>query len=269
MVKLKIMSYTTRLEWGEFYKHLNTKDWYRDMQDELAVSVFEINLGRLPYQENILETYKPSDFKDMSPIVLLQIDRYFITGNNIKINNALVDEDITIFAMEVLDYYGVTGEDIIKMYWYFISLYDNSADNLMMGSGDFVAYKNLLEREKEKMNMYVDVKRDRPHMNKDMFDMTITSIFFGGITNRVKEEWTWKKYWWAFIDVEKALRKYPLMGYSGKTTSNKMDLALKMIIDINKSGIGIQNIQNYVGGKRDSTVMFMNWMDTPNSQTFK
>ena len=211
--------------------------------------------------DNILETYKPSDFKDLSPITLLQIDRNFITGNDIKINNALVDEDITIFAMEVLDYYGVTGEDIIKMYWYFISLYESMPENLRMDSGDFVAYKNLLENEKEKMQLYVDVKRDRPHMNKSMFDMTITSIFFGGITNRVKEEWTWKKDWWAFIDVEKALRKYPLM--------NKNNNPLEMIIDINKSGIGIQNIKNYVGGKKDSTVVFMNWMDTPNSQTFK
>ena len=269
MVKLKIMSYTVRIAWSEFYKHLNTKEWYRDYQDKLAVSVFENNLRRLPMQDKILETYKPSDFKDLSPIDLVKIPRNFITRNDIKINNALVDEDITIFAKKVLDYYGVTGEDIIKMYWYFVSLYESMAENLNMESGDFVAYKNLLEREREKMNMYMDVKRDRPHMNKDMFDMTLVSIFFGGITNRVKEEWTWKKDWWAFIDVEKVLRKYPLMGYSGKTSSDKMDLALKMIIDINKSGIGIQNIQNYVGGKRDSTVMFMNWMDTPNSQAFK
>ena len=255
------MSYTTSLVWSEFYKHLNTKEWYRDYQDKLAVSVFENNMRRMQMLDNILETYKPSDFKDLSPITLLQIDRNFITGNDIKINNALVDEDITIFAMEVLDYYGVTGEDIIKMYWYFISLYESMPENLRMDSGDFVAYKNLLENEKEKMQLYVDVKRDRPHMNKSMFDMTITSIFFGGITNRVKEEWTWKKDWWAFIDVEKALRKYPLM--------NKNNNPLEMIIDINKSGIGIQNIKNYVGGKKDSTVVFMNWMDTPNSQTFK
>lgn len=259
------MSYTTRLEWSEFYKHLNTKEWYRDYQDKLAVSSFENNLSRLPMLQNILETYKPSDFKDVSPIVLLRIDRNYITKNDIKINNALVDVDITIFAMEILDYYGVTGEDIIKMYWYFVSLYDNSAENLSMGSEDFVAYKNLLEREKEKMNLNLDVKRDRPHMNKEMFDMTITSIFFGGIANRIKEEWTWKDDWWAFIDVEKALMEYPI----AKISSYKEGLALKMIIDINKSGMGIQNIKNYVGGKRDSSIMFMNWMETPNSQTFK
>ena len=263
------MSYTTRLEWSEFYKHLNTKEWYIDYQDRVAVSVFENNLRRLPMQDNILETYKPSDFKDLSPIDLLYINSNYISRNDIKINNALVDVDINIFAKKVLDYYGVTGEDIIKMFWYFVSLYESMTENLNIESGDFVAYKNLLEMEKEKINFNLDVRRDRPHMNRDMFDMIITSIFFGGIANRFKEEWTWKKDWWAFIDVEKALRKYPLMGYSGKTSSDKMDLALEMIIDINKSGTGIQNIQNYVGGKRDSTVMFMNWMDTPNSQTFK
>jgi len=262
------MSYTVRLAWSEFYKHLNTKDWYRDMQDKLAVSSFENNLGRLPMLDNILETYKPSDFKDLSLISsidnaydLLKIDTNYITRNDIKINNALVVENIYVFAKKVLDYYGVTGEDIIKMYWYFISLYDSSAKNLSMGSGDFVAYKNLLEKERKVMGLDVDVKRDRPHMNEDMFDMTLVSIFFGGIANRTKEEWTWKNDWWAFIDVEKALRKYPLM--------NKNNNPLEMIIDINKSGIGIQNIKNYVSGNKDSPIVFMNWMDTPNSQTFK
>lgn len=258
------MSYTTRLEWSEFYKHLNTKEWYRDYQDKLAVSVFENNLRRLPMQDKILETYKPSDFRDLSPIDLLQIDENYITKNDIKIHNALVGVDINIFAKKVLDYYGVTGEDIIKMYWYFVSLYESMAENLNIESGDFVAYKNLLEMEKEKMNFNLDVKRDRPHMNKSMFDMTISSIFFGGIANRIKEEWTWKKDWWAFVNVEKALMEYSI----GKLWSEE-GLALKMIIDINKSGIGIQNIKNYVGGKRDSLIMFMNWMDTPNSQTFK
>ncbi len=268
------MSYTVALVWSEFYKHLNTKEWYRDMQDKLAVSAFGNNLNRLPILDNILETYKPSDLKDLSPVDLLRIDTNYITRNDIKINNALVEDNLIFntFAEKVLDYYGVTGEDIIKMYWYFISLYESSAENLSMGSGDFVAYKNLLEEERKVMGLDVDVKRDRPHMNKEMFDMTISSIFFGGIANRIKEEWTWKNDWWAFIDVEKALRnslKYPLMGYSGKTSSEKIGLALNMIIDINKSGIGIQNIKNYVGGKGDSTIMFMNWMDTPNSQTFK
>ncbi len=266
------MSYTVALVWSEFYKHLNTKEWYRWMQDKWAVSAFGNNLNRLPMLDNILETYKPSDFKDLSPIDLLKIDTNYITRNDIKIYNALVDEDTTIFAKKVLNYYGVTGEDIIKMYWYFISLYDSSAENLSMRSEDLVAYKNLLEEERKVMGLDVDVKRDRPHMNKEMFDMTITSIFFGGIANRTKEEWTWKNDWWAFIDVERALRnslKYPLMGYSGKTSSDKIGLALNMIIDINKSGIGIQNIKNYVGGKGDSSIMFMNWMETLNSQTFK
>jgi len=266
------MSYTVALVWSEFYKHLNTKEWYRWMQDKWAVSAFGNNLNRLPMLDNILETYKPSDFKDLSPIDLLKIDTNYITRNDIKIYNALVDEDTTIFAKKVLNYYGVTGEDIIKMYWYFISLYDSSAENLSMRSEDLVAYKNLLEEERKVMGLDVDVKRDRPHMNKEMFDMTITSIFFGGIANRTKEEWTWKNDWWAFIDVERALRnslKYPLMGYSGKTSSDKIGLALNMIIDINKSGIGIKNIKNYVGGKGDSSIMFMNWMETLNSQTFK
>jgi len=266
------MSYTVALVWSEFYKHLNTKEWYRWMQDKWAVSAFGNNLNRLPMLDNILETYKPSDFKDLSPIDLLKIDTNYITRNDIKIYNALVDEDTTIFAKKVLNYYGVTGEDIIKMYWYFISLYDSSTENLSMRSEDLVAYKNLLEEERKVMGLEVDVKRDRPHMNKEMFDMTITSIFFGGIANRTKEEWTWKNDWWAFIDVERALRnslKYPLMGYSGKTSSDKIGLALNMIIDINKSGIGIQNIKNYVGGKGDSSIMFMNWMETLNSQTFK
>jgi len=257
------MSYTVAPVWGEFYKHLNTKEWYRDMQDKLAVSAFGNNLNRLPMLDNILETYKPSDFKDLSPIDLLNIDTNYITRNDIKINNALVEGKLIFntFAKNVLDYYGVTGEDIIKMYWYFISLYESSAENLSMGSGDFVAYKNLLEVERKEMGLYVDVKRDRPHMNKEMFDMTITSIFFGGIANRTKEEWTWKNNWWAFIDVEKALKKYPLRTFFNKP--------FDMIIDINKSGIGIQNIKNYVGEKGDSPIMFMNWMDTPNSQTFK
>ena len=109
------MSYTTGLKWSEFYKHLNTKEWYRDYQDKLAVSAFENNLRRLPMLDNILETYKPSDFKDLSPIVLLRIDINYITTNDIKINNVLVGEDITIFAMEILDYYGVTGILLVYM----------------------------------------------------------------------------------------------------------------------------------------------------------
>lgn len=275
------MSYTVTLVWSEFYKHLNTKEWYRDMQDKLAVSAFGNNLIRLPMLDNILETYKPSDFKDLSPVDLLRIDTNYITRNDIKINNALVEDNLIFntFAEKVLNYYGVTGEDIIKMYWYFISLYDSSAENLSMGSGDFVAYKNLLDKERKVMGLAVDVKRDRPHMNKEMFDMTITSIFFGGIANRTKEEWTWKNDWWAFIDVEKALTKYPFLdGQANKNfvESTKLKgynknqgLALNMIIDINKSGIGIQKIKNYVGGKGDSSIMFMNWMETLNSQTFK
>lgn len=262
------MPYAPQTQWSEFYKHLNTKEWYRDYQDKLAVSSFDLhNSSRLPMLENILETYKPSDFKDIPAKDVLGENIYtynnWIRQNNIKISNGLVDQKTTLYLIsDVFDYYGVTGENIIKMHWYFISLYDSSAENLSMGSGDFVAYKNLLESEREKMNLNLDVKRDRPHMNEEMFQMIIISTFFGGIKKQYISEWTWKEDWWEYYPspfYEGVLEEFPLVAPN----------ALNMIKKINKELIGLENITNYVGNKLDSPIIFMNWMDTSILQTFK
>lgn len=273
--------------WGGFYKHLCTKEWYIKFQDIYALELFKTDIG---FPSKILEILPLGTITSIGKLqdaniplgdyigergdeglnvyyMQKHLERFMI--ENTVSNTPLPSLDLTNVSeiySSISKEFGFEGIDLIKLYWYFKSLYDRY-DNLYMEKETYDEYQRLLKKEAEKyadMNIenikniqrFLRAFYSTPHLNTEMFYQALCSILLGCLVLNPQEEWTWHSYFWKRVYLQ-SINETIIYSVDKKRIINMIAESIK------RNEIQLLNISNYGGGKRGYGELFMNWQKNP------